>query len=412
MNIIAVIPARYASTRLPGKPLVDICGKPMIQHVYERVSEVSFFNKVIVATDDERIVAAVEKFGGTACMTSSTCASGSDRLIEVANQYIADIYINIQGDEPLIEPDSISKLAKLISDNQEIQVATLCYPITSEQAQNKNTVKVVRNNIGDALYFSRNPIPFPRDNDYQPQFLGHLGIYAYRRKVLLNFSNLPFSELENTEKLEQLRLLEAGINIRVLQVKAMGPGVDTIEDLEEVRAIIAGASSPTIGNKNTSKDISKIKLIITDVDGVLTDGGLYYGENGECIKRFHAQDGLGISMLQNAGIKIAILSGRDCPALRRRLADLNINLFMLGQKEKKKACIELIEKAGVSASEAIFVGDDLPDLDGFSACAFGVAVGNARQEVKKQAAVILKDHGGHGAFRELADMFLNKKFGE
>lgn len=238
MSMIAVIPSRYASTRLPGKPLVDICGKPMVQHVYERVRRVSLFDEVLVATDNERIANAVEAFGGAACMTSPDCPSGSDRLIEVAKSHPADVYVNVQGDEPLVEPASIEKLARTMLDDPSLQMGTLCYPISAEQAQNPNLVKVVRAHNGNALYFSRSPIPFPRSGGIAPQYFGHLGMYAYRREFLMNFGSLPYSPLENTEKLEQLRVLQAGIAIRVLEVEATGPGVDTPEDLEAVRRIL------------------------------------------------------------------------------------------------------------------------------------------------------------------------------
>ena len=238
MSMIAVIPSRYASTRLPGKPLVDICGKPMVQHVYERVRRVSLFDEVLVATDNERIANVVEAFGGAACMTSPDCPSGSDRLIEVAKSHPADVYVNVQGDEPLVEPASIEKLARVMLDDPSLQMGTLCYPISAEQAQNPNLVKVVRAHNGNALYFSRSPIPFPRSGGIAPQYFGHLGMYAYRREFLMNFGSLPYSPLENTEKLEQLRVLQAGIAIRVLEVEATGPGVDTPEDLEAVRRIL------------------------------------------------------------------------------------------------------------------------------------------------------------------------------
>ena len=238
MSIIAVIPSRYASTRLPGKPLVDICGKPMVQHVYERVRQVSLFDEVLVATDDERIVRAVTAFGGNACMTSPDCPSGSDRLIEVASSHPADIYVNVQGDEPLVEPSSIERLARVMLENPDLQMGTLCYPVSEQQAQNPNLVKVVRAHNGNALYFSRSPIPFLHSGGIAPSYFGHLGMYAYRREFLMNFGNLPWSSLENTEKLEQLRVLQAGIAIRVLEVEPSGPGVDTPEDLEEVRRIL------------------------------------------------------------------------------------------------------------------------------------------------------------------------------
>ena len=239
MRVLAILPARYASTRLPGKPLLDLCGKPMIQRVYEAVQKASCVTDIVVATDDERIVQAVNAFGGRACLTSPDCASGTDRLVEIARTEQADIYLNVQGDEPLVEPSSIEKLAQAMVDEPSLQMGTLCYPVSVEQAQNPNLVKVVRAHNGNALYFSRSPIPFPRSGGIEPSYFGHLGIYAYRRDFLLNFGSLPYSPLENTEKLEQLRVLEAGIAIRVLEVKAMGPGVDTPEDLEEVRRIVA-----------------------------------------------------------------------------------------------------------------------------------------------------------------------------
>ena len=239
MSIIAVIPSRYASTRLPGKPLVDICGKTMVQRVYEQVRKVELFDDVLVATDDQRIFDAVAAFGGKAVMTSEDCPSGTDRLIEVATSNPADIYVNIQGDEPLIEPEIIERLARVMLDDPELQMGTLCYPISIEQAQNPNLVKVVRAHNGNALYFSRSPIPFQREGGIEPEYFGHLGMYAYRRPFLMDFGKLPYSKLENTEKLEQLRVLEAGIAIRCLTVDAMAPGVDTPEDLEAVRRIIA-----------------------------------------------------------------------------------------------------------------------------------------------------------------------------
>ena len=239
MSIVAVIPSRYASTRLPGKPLVDICGKTMVQRVYEQVSKVGLFDEVLVATDDQRIFDAVTSFGGKAVMTSVDCPSGTDRLIEVATAHPADIYVNIQGDEPLIEPEIIEKLARVMLEDSELQMGTLCYPVSAEKAQNPNLVKVVRAHNGNALYFSRSPIPFARSGGIEPEYFGHIGMYAYRRQFLLDFGKLPYSKLENTEKLEQLRVLEAGIAIRCLTVDAMAPGVDTPEDLEAVRRIVA-----------------------------------------------------------------------------------------------------------------------------------------------------------------------------
>ena len=238
MKAVAVIPARYASTRLAGKPLLDICGKPLIQRVWEIVSRARGLDGVVVATDDARIADAVQSFGGRVCMTSPECQSGSDRVREVAESLTADVYVNVQGDEPLLEPSAIEALLSVFRQSDSVQVATLCSRISEEQARSPHQVKVVRDHAGNALYFSRAPLPFVRESGESAVFLGHIGMYAYRADALRCFASLPPSLLEHAEKLEQLRFLQAGISIRVLEVPSMGAGVDTPEDLERVRAII------------------------------------------------------------------------------------------------------------------------------------------------------------------------------
>lgn len=406
MRTLVVIPARYSSTRLPGKPLLDICGKSMIQRVYEAVQKATLVDKVIVATDDARIVQAVETFGGRAILTSPKCASGTDRLVEVARQEKADIYLNVQGDEPLLRPADVDKLVEALRDYPYMAAATPCYRISYEQACDPNLVKIVRSDSGAALYFSRARIPFDRDVEGMGAYWGHMGMYAYRPDALKIFADHEPGMLERTEKLEQLRLLQYGVGIQTVELPPCAPGVDTPEDLERVRAIVAGKDFSASAPATPSTSLAGIRLIITDVDGVLTDGGLYYGPDGECIKRFHAQDGLGMVMLRKAGIRVAVLSGRDCPALRRRLNDLGIDMFRLGKVEKRAACESLLQEAGVSAHEALFIGDDLPDLDGFACCGLRVTVPNARDEVKRAADIVLQTQGGQGAFRELVDMLL------
>lgn len=409
MRTLAVIPARYASTRLPGKPLLDICGKPMIQRVYEAVQEATLVDTVLVATDDVRIIQAVEAFGGRAILTSPQCASGTDRLVEAARQEQADIYLNVQGDEPLLRPADVDKLVKALLDNPHMAAATPCYPITFEQAADLNLVKIVRSDSDAALYFSRARIPFDRDGEEAGGYWGHMGMYAYRPDALKIFADHEPGMLERTEKLEQLRLLQHGVGIQTVELPPCAPGVDTPEDLERVRAIVAGKDFSASAPATPSTSLTGIRLVITDVDGVLTDGGLYYGPDGECLKRFHAQDGQGMVMLHKAGIRVAVLSGRDCPALRRRLNDLGIDMFRLGKVEKRAACESLLQEAGVSAHEALFIGDDLPDLDGFACCGLGVTVANARNEVKRAADIVLQTQGGQGAFRELVDMLLSQR---
>lgn len=236
VRVVIVIPARYGSSRLPGKPLVTIAGKPMIQHVYERAQDVPGVDAVLVATDDARVQEAVEAFGGQCRMTDPAHPTGTDRLVEVMRQVDADIYINLQGDEPLVRAGDVTLLVEGMRADPAVDVGTLCHAIDAEEAGNPNAVKVVRANNGDALYFSRARIPYVRDAHHTPRYLKHIGIYAYRRRILEQFSELPRPELEQLEQLEQLRLLAAGVRIRVYELaSAPGPGVDTPECLERVR---------------------------------------------------------------------------------------------------------------------------------------------------------------------------------
>jgi len=246
MRVTAVIPARYASTRFPGKPLVDILGKPMIQWVYERTALSTTVDRVIVATDDERIAAVVRGFGGEVCMTRSDHPTGTDRLAEVAAGIETDLVVNVQGDEPLIAPAMIdAAVAPLLAD-ASIVMGTLKTAITSvEEYLNPNVVKVVTDCRGFALYFSRAPIPHPRDfaDALAERFaevgaFKHIGLYVYRRQFLLGYPHLPATPLENLEKLEQLRALEQGCRIMVAETAAPSQGVDTPEDLEKVRSLL------------------------------------------------------------------------------------------------------------------------------------------------------------------------------
>ncbi len=398
-RVVIIIPARYGSTRLPGKPLADIAGKPMVQHVYERALQVKQAQLVLIATDDERVAEAARVFGGECLITSPDHPSGTDRLAEVMTQIEADIYINLQGDEPLVRPEDIAALAEGMLADPSVQVGTLCHPMDASEARNPNAVKVVVAGDGSALYFSRSPIPYPRDEE-EASYLKHVGVYAYRREVLQAYAGLPQPMMERAEKLEQLRLLAAGLKIRAWQVEPTGPGVDTPECLERVRALMSGRApepKPTLAD---------IRLVITDVDGVLTDGGLFYDAHGECIKRFHVRDGLGMRMLEENGVRVAVLSGRDSAALRRRLADLGITLLQLGVKDKYAASLALMEQAGVTPFQTACIGDDSIDLLMFKACGMSFVVADAPGYVLRLAATVLQSKGGAGAFRELADRIL------
>lgn len=242
MNVTCIIPARYASSRLPGKPLLDIAGKPMIQHVVERVRQARRPSRVIVATDDARIFAAVESFGGEARMTSASHLTGTDRLAEVAAALTdADLILNVQGDEPLIPPQAIDELIAAFDHAPDLQMATLMTPMAEEDHDNPAAVKVVVSLDGHALFFSRSMIPYPRNRGPQSRCYKHIGVYAYRRDFLLRFAALPPSPLEVTESLEQLRALEHGYRIRVIETPYRSLGVDTPADLERVRQLFQTA---------------------------------------------------------------------------------------------------------------------------------------------------------------------------
>jgi 3-deoxy-manno-octulosonate cytidylyltransferase (CMP-KDO synthetase) len=253
---VAVIPARYDSTRLPGKPLLPIAGKPLVVWVAERALAARTISRVIVATDDERILRAVAAAGFEAMMTRADHASGSDRVAEVAGSLDVEIIVNVQGDEALIEPETIDRAVNALIEDGEAMMATTSEMIhTAADVLNRSIVKVVTDDQGRALSFSRNPIPFPnqavsRHGSIEAalrnepallfSFRKHTGLYAYRREFLLEFTGWPPSVSERAESLEQLRAVDRGVTIKVVEAAATSIGVDTGEDLERVRAIIKG----------------------------------------------------------------------------------------------------------------------------------------------------------------------------
>lgn len=235
MNTLCVIPARFASTRLPGKPLADIAGKPMIVRVYQQASKAKRLTGVIAAVDDERVYEAVVQNGGQAMMTAKDHPTGTDRLAEVAAAHPeAELIINVQGDEPMIEPDIIDELAAAFEEDPELMMATVMSPMDNQaDIDNPNNVKVVTDKKGYALYFSRSPLPYFREKTSMTVYK-HIGIYAYKRDFLLNYAKMEPTELEKTESLEQLRALENGYRIKVIRTDFHFVGVDTPEDLEAV----------------------------------------------------------------------------------------------------------------------------------------------------------------------------------
>jgi len=252
MSVVAIIPARYGSTRLPGKPLAMIGGKPMIEHVYQSTAKAKVLDRVIVATDDPRIEAAVKKFGGEVMMTSPSHASGTDRLAEVARKIRSELLVNVQGDLPFIQSGTITRSIEPLRRNRKIPMGTACTAIYDEaEWRNPNVVKVLLDRAGFALYFSRAPIPFVRQYAVDPsgrelsagtkqRLWGyrHLGLYVYRRDFLLKFARLQPTILERIESLEQLRALENGYRIYVAQVDERSVEVDTPDDLKRAESFL------------------------------------------------------------------------------------------------------------------------------------------------------------------------------
>lgn len=237
MKVIGVIPARFGSTRFPGKPLALLRGKPVIQWVYEGASKSRYLERIIVATEDVRIMRAVWNFGGEAMLTSKKLQTGTDRVAEVSKRMVADIIVNIQGDEPLIHPKTIDSVILPMQRDRRLLMATAATPIEVNENPTPNIVKVVVDRFNNALYFSRASIPFYR-NGSRDGILQHCGIYAYRKDFLLKFTKWKQTPLERAESLEQLRALEHGIRIRVVEVAQRSYGIDTKEDLERVKKLI------------------------------------------------------------------------------------------------------------------------------------------------------------------------------
>lgn len=241
MTVVGIIPARYGSTRLPGKPLKLIAGKPMIEHVYRRAEKAACLSDLLVATDDLRIKEAVEAFGGKALMTSVDHQTGTDRLVEAVGHLdlgAEDIILNIQGDEPLLEPGMLDELAQPLLDDSSLVMSTLKHRITdAAEVNDPNVVKVVTDLNGFALYFSRSPLPYNRTGAQVPVFK-HVGLYAYRKAFLLKYASMERTPLEQAESLEQLRALENGYRIKVVETHFQTIGVDSQSDLERINKIM------------------------------------------------------------------------------------------------------------------------------------------------------------------------------
>ena len=386
-SVLIVIPARMGSTRLPGKPLKTIAGKPLIEWVIEAAKQVSHIKGIVVATDHQDILKVVNKLKNVkGIMTSSSHKSGTERLIEISKKEKADFYINIQGDEPLIDPKDVELLIEnLLNSNSEI--VTLAHEIDSISAKEPSNVKVICNQKNEAIYFSRNIIPYGNTS-----YLQHIGLYGFTKQSLELIEKLDESKLEKLESLEQLRWIDNNLKIKVIMTKNKAIGVDTIQDLKNVEKILM---------------LKKIKVLFSDVDGILTDGKIWYGEKGEQIKAFHSRDGLAIKLLISNGIQFGLISARDSEPLRKRAKDLGIKYLILGEEDKVLGCKKLLQELNINKDNAAYIGDDNIDIPAMEYCGFSFTVKDAVKPVLEKAKLVLKSKGGEGAIREISDLIFD-----
>ncbi|MEA2828917.1 MAG: 3-deoxy-manno-octulosonate cytidylyltransferase synthetase [Actinomycetota bacterium] len=390
LDVAVVIPARYASSRFPGKPLADIAGVPMIVRVLRNVADARTVGRVLVATDDERIAAVVRGAGGTAVMTDPDLPSGSDRVWAAAAGLGCDVVVNVQGDEPLLPGSVLDQLVAVLEADADVDIATPVVRCARAHAGNDDVVTVARDESGRAWYFSRSVIPAGADPVWR-----HVGVYAYRVDALRRFVAAPPAALERTERLEQLRALTLGLHLAAVPVEVTTCAVDRPVDVGAVERVLAGlpAAPP-------------IRLVVLDVDGVLTDGGIAYEGDAGQVVRFDVKDGYGIVALVRAGIGVAVLSARDSRALRRRADELGIEHVRTGVADKGAGLRALCADVGVAPEEVCYVGDDDPDLAAMAIAGLAAAPADASPAVRRAAGVLLSRPGGRGAVRELADLLL------
>lgn len=387
-DCLIVIPARWGSQRLPGKPLHRLADEPMIGWVVKAALKVRNARGIVVATDHPEIAAAAREAGAKAVLTGIELRNGTERLLAVINDHPAQSYINLQSDEPLIDPSDIEQLINAL-EQSKADVVSLRHTIKPNQAEETSRVKVVCNKDRKALYFSRSPIPHGAEQYWQ-----HVGVYGFQAHALERIRALTPTDLEKQENLEQLRWLEEGLGIEMIDSKQSSLGVDTAEEAQQVDQILR---------------LRQIKVLICDVDGVLTDGRLWFSSEGEELKAFHARDGLAIKLLIKQGIEVALVSGRNSKALQSRIADLGIKHACLGEADKAKACLELQQTLNLSSKQMAYVGDDTLDLPGMAVCGWSFAVADAPLTVKQSARQVLQTQGGYGAIREITEIMLNAR---
>ncbi len=399
--VLIVIPARFASSRFPGKPLAPIAGVPMVVRALRSAEEAVPGADVVVATDDERIADVVRAAGGRATMTSPLAPSGTDRVWEVAAGHPADIVVNLQGDEPLLPAAVVGALVGRLAADGSIDMATPVVAMPRHAALSPDVVTVAGEPGGRAHYFSRSVIPWGSDPVWR-----HIGVYAYRRDALRRFVAAAPSVLERAERLEQLRALAIGLTIGMVEVQAVTHAVDRPDDVAVVERLLempaegAAAAGAGLGQQGP------IRLVVLDVDGVLTDGRISYVGGSEQLLSFDVKDGQGIVALRQAGIGVAILSARDSPALRRRAEELGIVEVGVSVTDKVAALTSLTSRLGVALGDVCYVGDDVGDVAAMALCGLSAAPADATDAAKGAAVIVLQRPGGRGAVREVADLLL------
>ena len=385
-KVVIVIPARRKSTRIPDKPLYELAGKAMLAWVIENCLKVSNADETVVATDDEEIARLSVEHGAKAIMTSESCNNGTDRCIEAIKSLEGDIFVNVQGDEPMIKHQDLEKLID-VSKREAKNIISMFYQTENEET-NSSAVNVVLNKEGEALYFSRSKIPWGSKTSNI-----HVGIYAFHKTLIGKIKNLKTPKNLESENLEQLAWLYGGVRIRMVECTNKPRGVNTYEDAREVDRYLR---------------MSGIKAIALDVDGVMTDGTLLYGKDGEIVKAFNAKDGMALNVWKKKQLTVAIISGKKSYGLKKRIDDLKIKDFYLGVDDKVSAIREFA-KNKLTTDEICYLGDDVNDILAMRTCGMSFAVADAVDDVKAEANQVLTRCGGHGAVRELVELLLEYK---
>ena len=369
------IPARMGSSRLPNKPLMEIAGQPLLKWVIDLARNVNFKSSLIVLTEDKIIKDFVNSLGVECFLANKSHKNGTSRILEILDSINSDFIINLQGDEPLVNPFDICNLYEMIKSGDS-DIASICHEVDNLEAENPSNVKVVFDINQYALYFSRSKIPYGAKT-----FYSHMGIYAFKRAALEKIKFLKSNFLGNFEDLEQLQWLENNISIKMLISKNKSIGVDTQDDLIK-------AENALLSNN--------IKGLICDIDGTLTNGLVWYGDNGEELKSFNVKDGLAIKKLLSKGFKIGFVSGRDSAPLRFRARELGVEFVKFNQNDKKIGCMELLSEMKLEAKNVAYIGDDESDIPCCSLIPFSFAVNDCHQDLKQISRFQLKEKGGEG----------------